>query len=312
MGYSSAVEPEKVLVVSSGVHGVEGFFGSSVQLSLLEKWRDTTLPRTKCVFLHGLNPHGFAWCRRFDENNVDPNRNFLRTGERFEGTPKIYAHLDPFLNPPRPPSRWEPFTLKALGLVAKHGMRALQQAVASGQYDYPQGLFFGGKEPSRMQQFLEEHMPRFLKESRRVIHLDFHTGLGPSASGKLLIDFPLSPLQRNWLTKWFGEDSFEGHDHHEISYNAKGGIGQWCVSRGLSDEYMFACAEFGTYSPIQILAGLRAENQTHHWCKQTDPVTKRTKERLRELFCPASELWRSKVIERSHEVVDSAVEGILD
>ncbi len=87
-------DPEKALVVSSGVHGVEGFFGSAVQLAALEQWATDSPPPTRCVFLHGLNPFGFAWLRRFDENNVDPNRNYLLPGERFEGAPEVYARLD--------------------------------------------------------------------------------------------------------------------------------------------------------------------------------------------------------------------------
>src|SRR5262245_12648489 len=72
-------EAQSTVIVSSGVHGVEGFFGSAVQLGLLDCWhRDgPPSPGVRCVFLHGLNPFGFAWLRRFDENNVDLNRNFL-------------------------------------------------------------------------------------------------------------------------------------------------------------------------------------------------------------------------------------------
>src|SRR5262245_45284214 len=54
----------KTLVVSSGIHGVEGFFGSAVQVGLLERWASATAPQVRCVFLHGLNPFGFAWLRR--------------------------------------------------------------------------------------------------------------------------------------------------------------------------------------------------------------------------------------------------------
>lgn len=98
-------DPEKVLVVSSGVHGVEGFFGSAVQVALLEQWAATNPPPARCVFLHGLNAFGFAFLRRFDENNVDPNRNFLLPHERFEGVPEGYAELDAFLNPQSPTCR---------------------------------------------------------------------------------------------------------------------------------------------------------------------------------------------------------------
>jgi hypothetical protein len=312
VGYSPSGDRERVLVISSGIHGVEGFFGSAVQVALLEQWASATPPPTRCVFLHGLNPFGFAWLRRFDENNVDPNRNFLLPGERFEGAPEGYARLDAFLNPRRPPSWWESFTLKALWLIARYGMPALRQAVAGGQYSYPRGLFFGGVCPSRMQQLLGENLPRWLGGSKCVVHLDFHTGLGRQGACKLLIDYPLNDRQRGWLTDWFGADSFEACDSSGIAYDARGGFGRWCVSRGLAPDYLFACAEFGTYAPVQVLAGLRAENQAQHWGTPSAAPTVRAKERLKELFSPASGAWRSQVIERSLELVGRAQRGLLE
>lgn len=311
VGCSPTGDPRRVLVISSGVHGVEGFFGSAVQLALLEQWAATAPPATKCLFLHGLNPFGFSWLRRFDENNVDPNRNFLLPGERFEGAPEGYNQLERLLNPRRPPSPWEPFTLKALWLIARHGMPALRQAIAAGQYRYPQGLFYGGAGPSQIQQCLAENMPRWLQGSRSVVHLDFHTGLGLRGTCKLLIDYPLTPRQHDRLTEWFGADSVEASDSRDISYEARGGLGRWCVSSGLAPEYLFACAEFGTYGSVQVLKGLRAENQAHHWGSPTAPSTARAKARLSELFCPASADWRSQVLGRSLELVRQAEYGLL-
>lgn len=311
VGYSSASDPRRVLVTSSGVHGVEGFFGSAVQVTLLEEWASAIPPSTKCLFLHGLNPFGFAWLRRFDENNVDPNRNFLLRGDRFEGAPEGYARLDAFLNPRRPPSRWEPFVLKALGLIAKHGTPTLRQAIAGGQYSYPRGLFFGGEGPSRMQRLLEEHLPRWLAGSRCVVHLDFHTGLGRKGAYKLLLDSPLNEHQHRWLTDWIGADSFASSDSSGVAYDARGGFGQWCMSRNLAPDYLFACAEFGTYGPVSVLAGLRAENQAHHWGSASVASTVRAKQRLKELFCPSANAWRSEVIERSLDLVNRVQRGLL-
>lgn len=308
---SQGGDPSKVVVVSSGVHGVEGFFGSAVQVALLEQWASATPPPIKYVFLHGLNPFGFAWLRRFDENNIDPNRNFLLPGERFEGAPSAYVELDAFLNPRRPPSRWDPFAPKALWLIARYGMPALRQAVAGGQYNYPHGLFFGGNGPSRTQQLLTEHMPRWLRGSQHAIHLDFHTGLGRKGACKLLIDYPLQEQQRGWLTDWFGPDSFEACDSSAIFYDAKGGFGRWCVSRRLAPHYLFACAEFGTYGSVQVLAGLRAENQAHHWGAPKAASTIQAKQRLIELFCPASDTWRSQVLEQGLKLVDQAHQGLM-
>lgn len=311
VGCSPDGDPEQVLLVSSGVHGIEGFFGSAVQVAALERWAATIPPAIKCVFLHGLNPYGFAWLRRFDENNVDPNRNFLLPGERFAGAPEGYTRLDGFWNPRRPPSWWEPFTLKAVWLIARYGMQALREAVTTGQYDYPHGLFFGGVNPSRMQQLLGENLPRWLSGSRRVVHLDYHTGLGQKGACKLLIDHPVSEQRHDWLTDWFGADSFDACGPNCIALEARGGFGRWCASRNPAADYLYACAEFGTYAPVRVLAGLRAENQAHHWGTPTAASTIRAKERLKELFCPADDAWRSQVIERSLELIQQAEQGLL-
>jgi hypothetical protein len=307
---SAEADPKRVLVVSSGVHGVEGFFGSAVQIALLEQWASANMPPVKCVFLHGLNPFGFAWLRRCDENNVDPNRNFLLPGESYQGAPPGYAGLNRLLNPRRPPTRFEWFTWKALWAVARHGMKELRQTVAAGQYEFPQGLFFGGAGPSRMQAMLEHNFARWLADSCDVVHLDFHTGLGARGTFKLLIDYPLSDRQRTRLTDWFGVDSFESCDPGGVAYDARGGLGRWCVSHPLAPNYLFACAEFGTYGPIQVLAGLRAENQAHHWGMPAAASTVRAKRRLKELFCPSAPAWRSKVLDGSIGLVNRAVQGL--
>ncbi|WP_220498451.1 M14 family metallopeptidase [Stieleria mannarensis] len=310
IGYSAAEPPDKILVISSGVHGVEGFFGSAVQIALLELWASTSPPPIRCVFLHALNPFGFAWLRRCDENNVDPNRNFLLPGESYQGAPLQYASLDKLLNPRCPPSRWEPFRLKAFWKIARTGVSPLRHAIATGQYEYPQGLFYGGAGPTAMQNLLETNLDRWLASSQQVVHLDFHTGLGRQAACKFLIDYQLSDRQRAWLVEWFGADAFENCNSEGVAYNARGGLGRWCVSRNLAPDYLFACAEFGTYGQISMLSGLRSENQSHHWGNPSSASTARTKQKFKELFCPAAESWRLSVINTSVDLVARAVCGL--
>jgi len=304
---------EQALVVSSGVHGVEGFFGSAIQLGLLEQWsiQPGSLPVIRCLFLHGLDPFGFAWLRRFDEKNVDLNRNFLLEGEKYAGSPAEYAGLDSLLNPKRPPSTWEPFALKALFAIARHGMPALKQAVAAGQYEFSKGLFYGGPGPSRANQLLGEKLGRWLEGCRDVVHLDFHTGLGPWASCKLLLDYTPTDGQRARLVNWFGPGSFEANDSRGVAYRTRGGFGQWCVARSGVQQYLFACAEFGTYGPIHVVGSLRAENQAHHWGKAEDRSTQQAKQRLSESFCPGSPVWRQRALKRGFELVEQALKGMM-
>ena len=303
---------DRALVLSSGLHGVEGFFGSAVQLGVLEDWisRKESLPGVRCVLLHALNPFGFAWRRRVNETNVDLNRNLLPEGEVFAGSPEGYARLDTLLNPRRGPSPWEPVTLKLLAAIARYGMPALKQAVASGQYDYPRGLFYGGDRPSRLSEVLSSHFDEWLGDSRHVMHLDFHTGLGDPAACTLLIDDPPTGVHHRRLSAWFGPDSFEAGDPHGLAYTARGTFGRWCVTRNRGLDYLHATAEFGTYKPIEVLAGLRAENQAHHWGGLEDASTERAKQRLVELFCPQSDDWRRQVLVRSRQLVAQAIRGL--
>ena len=142
IAWFGAASPRRVVLHSSGLHGVEGFAGSAIQLQLLQD-----LPKisedTALIVVHVLNPYGMAWLRRFNESNVDLNRNFLGDGP-YAGAPDTYSVLDSFLNPPTPP-RTDLFTLRAGWLVMRYGMPALKTAVVGGQYEYAKGLFFGGK-----------------------------------------------------------------------------------------------------------------------------------------------------------------------
>ncbi|QDU97214.1 DUF2817 domain-containing protein [Lignipirellula cremea] len=299
-----------VLILSSGLHGIEGFFGSAVQVALLEHWADFGPPPVGCLLLHALNPYGFAWRRRFDENNVDPNRNFLLAGQPYEGAPPGYSRLDPLLNPQRPPSRWEPFLCQALWAIVRQGMPALRQTIAGGQFAFPQGLFYGGGEPTALHGLLREHLSRWLRDATRVMHLDFHTGLGRRDAWKLLVDYPLDDADRRCLTDVFGADAFSESAASGIAYEARGGLGAWCVAQGLAPEYRYLCAEFGTYGPLAVLAGLRAENQAHHFGQPGSASTERVKRRLAELFCPADPAWRARVLEQSQLLVDQAIAGL--
>ncbi len=66
------------VVTSSGVHGVEGFFGLAVQHAILVRLRQARAESNiRHVLIHGVNPFGFSRIRRFNEENVDLNRNFL-------------------------------------------------------------------------------------------------------------------------------------------------------------------------------------------------------------------------------------------
>ncbi|GAB5405357.1 MAG: M14 family metallopeptidase [Aureliella sp.] len=293
-----------VLLITTGLHGVEGHLGSAVLFDTLDRWRER-MPKCRCVLIHALNPYGYAFNRRFDESNVDLNRNFLEDDQQYCGSPPMYAELDHLLNPPCPPARWDAFVIKALGFVARHGMSKLQRAIAEGQYDFPRGLFFGGQRPGWANKFLRDLLPQLLSGANAVTHVDIHSGLGKWANLELLVDVSPTDSQRRWLS----DDRRGGYrcsEEASSDYSARGTLGCWSARQELADDYLYMCAEFGTYPPIRVLNALRRENQAHHHTPEGSAEWLAEKKRLQEVFFPANRTWLDQVVQRAAALIDDA------
>ena len=296
---------QNATIITSGLHGVEGYFGSAAQLA----WLSTAAPlsmlqQNRIVLVHAMNPFGFANNRRVNENNIDLNRNFLTDPANYNGSPEAYGNLNQLLNPTSAPSRWEPFTAKALWTIARMGLPQVKQAVAGGQYDYPKGLFFGGQQQSHSASVFQQNLHSWIGGANNVIHADLHTGLGKRGRYKLLLS---DPTPDEWYARTFGADFVEAPSTGEgTAYDSSGSLGQWCLSVFPDLNYRYVLAEFGTYGVIRVLSALRAENRAHFYCQPNDPRQATAKANLMECFCPASKSWRTAILQKALTVFQQA------
>ncbi len=299
IGWFGAENPRRVLVHSSGLHGVEGFAGSAIQLQLLDNL-PTIPPDAALVLVHTLNPYGMAWLRRFNESNVDLNRNFLGD-EKYGGAPEVYFKVNSFLNPQSPPSR-DFYLLKAGWLILRHGFSTLKQAVAGGQYEYPKGLFFGGKRleqgPEKYQSFIAQR----LASAEQLVAIDVHTGLGEYGEDTLLVE----SNDYDSVRQMFGERVAPLSADESPAYATRGGLKSMYSFVSPEARTYALTQEFGTYGPIRVLHALREENRWHHYGQGT--VDHLTKQKLKKTFCPEDESWRLSVLMRGKEVLRQAVE----
>ena len=305
-----AREPSWAVVVSSGVHGIEGFFGSAIQLAWLSGQTAGEPPPGDgvVVLIHAVNPSGFARLRRTNEHNVDLNRNFLDTADAYTGAPDGYETLDPFLNPASPPSRLEPFRLKALWHIRRHGLSALKDAVAGGQYRFPRGLFFGGHGPASSTRIMRHHLAGWLGGAPRAVHVDLHSGLGAHGRYRLLLEESAPLPNVEWYRDTFGFQVVEaGSGGVGTAYEASGTLGSWAMTHLGDTRYRFVCAEVGTYPVVRVLGSLRAENRTHFFGQPSSRAHRRAKAELLECFCPRSDRWREPVVEQGLAIIDRAV-----
>ena len=307
---AASADPSKIVVVSSGVHGVEGPLGSAVQLAWLEEIRARNCPRdVGYVLIHAVNPFGFAHHRRWNEDNVDLNRNFLDAAEDYAGAPPGYAKIQTLLNPTTVPSRWEPFRLRAFCNILRFGLPAIKQAIASGQYEFPRGLFFGGSRPAASTRCFHESFASWVGDATHVVHLDLHTGLGRFADGQLLVESDADSAEIRWFNDVFGEAMVQSTTAKGTAYQARGTLLGWAARQMSERNFRAATVEFGTYGLVRVLAALRAENRVHHHAKDPSQFAWVEAE-LRECFCPASPRWRSDVVHKSIEMIAAASRAI--
>ncbi len=312
VAWKGAEQPRRAVVVSSGTHGVEGYFGSAVQLSLLEgPWSAVEPPAGDAlVMLHAINPYGFAWNRRVNEDNVDLNRNFLLRGQAFAGVDDGYVRLEGLLNPPSPPGGFEAFLLRAVWQIARTGFGALKAAVAVGQYEFPKGLFYGGSGPTESQRLLGDALPRWFGATERVLHLDLHTGMGAWGTCALAVAEDEDSDRVGWLASRF--DGVEGLSEAGVLYPIRGALGAWLQEQVPTCTYLCMLAEYGTHPPIKVLAALRGENRAAHWGHAQAPSTLAAKAAMLEAFAPADPGWRRSVVGSALALAEQALATLDD
>lgn len=301
----------RLLIISAGLHGVEGFFGSQL---LLDWFRTAAGGMTekagdlRMVAVHCLNPFGYAQRRRTDQQNIDLNRNFsLAVPRSAPTTPAFAKDLDQLLNPRELRRRPDGFRFRLWRLAARHGAKNVRQAIAGGQFTNPHGLFFGGSHPSRFFEWCEGSWGKIVGSAERVTHLDLHSGLGRYGTARLLLQPGLSDAGRERMRGMFGSacvppvqtppptDRRPSGAPYAIGYQAHGTWGSWLQQRFGDRQYEYACTEFGTYSPLRVLAALRDENAAWHLCGPDSPERERAADRLQECFYPGSTRWRVRV-----------------
>ena len=201
-------------------------------------------------------------------------------------------------------------------MIALRGLKPLKSAVAGGQYDFPLGLFYGGPGPQKTQEILAAELGRWIgsETTERVFHIDFHSGLGPSGSYKLLVDHaPDAPAVAD-LGRQFGKDVVQAWEPEVgVAYEISGGLGTWCQDRFPQNNYDLLCAEYGTVPILQVIEALHHENRAHHWGAGPDaPASRYAKRLMIEAFAPTTPAWRETVVPKGQQIVRRALLACTD
>ncbi len=307
-------DAQNVLVLLSGTHGVEGFAGSGIQVSLMEGLRFRSLPaRTAVVVVHAINPYGFAWLRRTNEDNVDLNRNAIDFARPAVENPE-YTALAPWLVP----DDWAdlaPGEQHVRAFVDEHGFRRFREVVGRGQYTHPDGLFYGGSAPVWSTRTFRDIVTKVGAGKRKLAVIDYHTGLGPLGYGEPIY-IGADPEGAERAREWYGPDLTVMHAGTSASVVVEGALIEalpsYFAKAADAPEITAIALEFGTLPEEIVLDVLRAEAWMHNHgdINFDSPVGRAIKRRFRDAFYVDNDAWKRKVADRGLEMTDHALAGL--
>ncbi len=303
VAYLGADDPARLFVVLAGTHGVEGFCGSGIEVGWLASGLANVLPAdTAAVLIHALNPYGFAWLRRVNEMNIDINRNFIDRSQPYPANPGYEQLRDAIC-----PKEWTPEALAAAqrvldAYIQRHGWDALESAVTAGQYTHPEGLFYGGAEPSWSARIFLHSLRRHAGAARHVAFLDLHTGLGPHGCGEIISNHPPGTGGHRRALQWFGSELTSPEAGTSSSAAVEGEITRGVTEAFSSADVTGVTVEFGTVSKEEVFMSLRADNWLHAHGRVDSPLGREIKAGIRRAFYSDTDRWKRMVWERAMEV----------
>ena len=304
-------EQTNLVILTTGVHGMEGYIGS-VMLDVFfgEVYPQLNADNTGILVVANVNPYGMKYFRRYNENNVDLNRNFILDWENFDlSTNKDYPKVDTFLGPTGKIGNafWhEAGFYLSLGKTAiTEGADTVSDALLGGQYEYPQGVYYGGNGDEASTVYLKEVFAKSLESGyENIVHIDIHSGYGPRYN-MVIFNSVYETMSEAESQEAFGYDYIIAHDS-EAFYATTGDTTDFfyrLAEQEKTDKELFStCFEFGTigdafFDTILSLKYTVDENRNHWYPTSNATSAEIVRQNYLELFYPTETAWREKTVE---------------
>lgn len=285
--------PEKLLIVTSGMHGVEGFVGSEMVNRVITKhYKSMNTSKTALLVINFINPWGMKYFRRVNRYNIDINRNFIHGEKPYNAH---FNQIAPLVN-----ASWLG-KLRSLSLIRYYftlfkciidnGILNTNQAIFSGQYELSEQIYFGGIESTLEQQNVLNLINHFTEDSvKQVVHFDLHTGYGPRNELSLINSSydALNPFlwKRNLKL-----------EHVEIS-DVHGDMIDYLYLLGKQKhrDVFHTCVEFGTlghslYHKFESLRVTILENAIWQGQVESQKIKEKILKKFINIYCPNEEHW---------------------
>lgn len=307
-------DAERLLIMTSATHGVEGFCGSACQLALLDDAAMLERARRAGVALllvHAINPYGFSWLARTNEDNVDLNRN----DQTFDGRPLPhnpgYAEIHDLLLP----KEWPPTASNITGIdayIAEHGQAAFAQVVTRGQYTHADGLFYGGNHTTASLLNLRHMLRQHGSRSKHIGWIDVHTGLGPRGHGEKIYAGRRDAAAVARARQWWGSDIAVPYEGSSASVDITGQLAGLIYQTCPDALHTPMALEFGTVPLDAMIEALRGRNWLLAHPEADDAKRDAILRATLDAFYNNAADWHGMVLGQSRVAVLQALSGLQE
>lgn len=324
--YSNATESnQKVFILTTGEHGVEGYVGSAMMQLFIERYMPKLDPRTTGILLvHAINPWGMKHHRRGNRDNIDLNRTFLYDLDHDPNFNPEYDQIARFLNPGTKIQNLLldniDYTLQLFWHIALMGMKNFRYALLLGQYRDSKGLYYGGTKRPEETQTLMDLYKQMMASYDQILHLDMHTGYGPRYQMSL-VNSAYDKGTSEYFVERFNYPLVVAAIADEF-YAIRGDMVDYeylLWKNEFPDKRFFATAfEFGTlgdtmYGLFQSPRVMVHENRAYWHGARNESMLAQAKHGFEELFNPEAKDWKAKALADAERAFDGILkaEGMI-
>ncbi len=303
-------EQTNLIVLTTGVHGIEGYIGATMlDVFFAEIYPTLDSGNTGVLVVANVNPYGMKYFRRYNENNVDLNRNFILDWDSFDlSSNREYPKVDTFLGPTGKIGNglWHEvgFYLSLGKTAITEGADTISDALLTGQYEYPQGVYYGGNGDEASTEYLKDVFSQCLESPyENIVHIDLHSGYGPRYN-MVIFNSVYETMNEAESREIFGYDHIIAYDS-EAFYATTGDTTDFfyrLAQQKQAEATLFStCFEFGTigdafFDTILSLKYTIDENR-NHWYPTDNAVSAQiVRQNYLELFYPTETAWREKAV----------------
>ncbi len=317
--------PRQLLVLLSGIHGVETYAGSAIlHLFMNEILPSVDRDHLGILMVHAMNPYGFKYHQRCTENHVNLNRNFSVSGQLFQSRNLASQKMHDLFHTKQAVTTAQGKLLQVLKRANDKiyfgdiSVDELTKAISPGQFERPEEVEYGGRGLEPQTKALMDHIKQLMPHYQDVVALDLHTGLGDRGRLHLLTDGLDNSLDPNLLKKILHpEEDKEFYvftpPETEGFYAVHGATNSLFGELRSKDQRVCAITlEFGTLGhsldqQVQDWNNFLTEHQGHIYGYANDQLKKQVRDANFARSYPDDDIWRRDILKAAEGVLSRVV-----